>query len=70
MPSTEMIATTRGIEAMALDDRLNTLRDKHANLDRMLEEESGRPMPDTVVVHGLKRQKLAIKDEIAQLTHH
>lgn len=55
---------------MALDDRLNTLRDKHANLDRMLEEESGRPMPDDVVVHGLKRQKLAIKDEIANLTHH
>ncbi len=55
---------------MALDDRLNTLRDKHANLERKLEDETGRPMPDTAVVHGLKRRKLAIKDEIAQLTHH
>ncbi len=55
---------------MALDDRVRTLQDKHADLDRMLDEEAGRPMPDTVVVHDLKRQKLAIKDEIAHLTHH
>ena len=54
---------------MALDDRVRTLQDKHADLEKLLDEETGRPMPDTVVVHDLKRQKLAIKDEIAGLTH-
>ena len=69
MSFTGMIATKRGIEAMALDDRVRSLQDKHADLEKMLDEETGRPMPDTVVVHDLKRQKLAIKDEIAGLTH-
>ncbi len=55
---------------MALDDRVRTLEGKHANLEKMIEDETGRPMPDTGVVHDLKRQKLAIKDEIAGLTHH
>ena len=69
MSFTGLIATNRGIEAMALDDRVRTLQDKHADLERMLDDETGRPMPDTIVVHDLKRQKLAIKDQIAQLTH-
>lgn len=54
---------------MSLVDRVKTLQDKHADLERVIEEENGRPMPDTVVLHDFKRKKLAIKDEIEKLTH-
>lgn len=70
MPPTGIFDTVRGIHAMALDDRVRTLEGKHADLEKMLEEEASRPLPDTGIVHDLKRQKLAIKDEIADLTHH
>lgn len=54
---------------MSLDDRVKALKDKHADLERLLEDEESRPLPDTVVLHDIKRQKLAIKDEIERLTH-
>lgn len=41
------------------------LRARHAELDRQLEEERARPMPDSGVVADLKRRKLAIKDRLA-----
>lgn len=54
---------------MSVEDRVKTLQEKHQNLERILEEEENRPMPDNIVIHDLKRQKLAIKDEIVRLTH-
>lgn len=54
---------------MSLEDRVKTLQDKKADLERLLEEEESRPLPDIITVHDLKRQKLAIKDEIARLNH-
>ena len=54
---------------MSLDDRVKALEEKHHDIERILEEEENRPMPDNIAVHDLKRQKLAIKDEIARLTH-
>ncbi len=58
-----------GNETMSVDDRIEALKAKHADLDSQLEDENGRPMPDAATVATLKRQKLAIKDEIARLTH-
>ena len=43
------------------------LETKHATLDRRIEEESHRPMPDTAVLAELKKQKLRLKEEIASL---
>lgn len=54
---------------MSLADRVKTLQDKKDDLEKLLEVEEGRPMPDNIIVHDLKRQKLAIKDEIERLNH-
>ena len=43
------------------------LESKHATLDRRIAEESGRPMPDTAMIAGLKKQKLRIKEELTSL---
>ena len=53
---------------MSLSDRMHTLRAKHAQLERELEEEVHRPLPSTETVSRLKRSKLQIKDEIARLS--
>lgn len=52
---------------MSVQDRIEALREKHASLERALDEEIHRPLPDQDAVHDLKRQKLRIKDEIFQL---
>jgi hypothetical protein len=43
------------------------LETKHATLDRRIAEEAGRPLPDATVLHGLKKQKLRIKEELSSL---
>ncbi len=40
---------------------------KHALLDQRLARESQRPAPDMLTVAELKKQKLRLKQEIAQL---
>jgi len=44
--------------------QVEALRERHAELDRQLENEQARPMPDSAALTTLKRQKLAIKDQI------
>ena len=46
---------------------MTALVEKHANLERAIQEEMTRPVPDDVLLHDLKKRKLAIKD---QITHH
>lgn len=53
---------------MTFDERIETLKTKHASLEATLQSEVERPRPDESVIHDLKRQKLRIKDEIARLT--
>ncbi|MDD9906106.1 MAG: YdcH family protein [Rhodospirillaceae bacterium] len=48
-------------------DRIEVLKQKHATLETALENENNRPMPDSSVVANLKREKLAIKDELQRL---
>ena len=55
---------------MSVQDRIEALREKHASLERALDEEVHRPLPNQDAVHDLKRQKLRIKDEIYQLEKH
>ena len=55
---------------MSLQDRIEALKEKHAALERALDEEIKRPLPNQDAVHDLKRQKLRIKDEICQLERH
>ena len=51
-------------------ERIRSLMARHAALESILEEESRRPLPDTGLILTLKRQKLAIKDQIARLSMH
>ena len=45
----------------------SSLQLKHAGLERKIEEEMSRPMPDNAMLQALKKQKLRIKE---QLGHH
>lgn len=44
----------------------NALLQKHAVLDRQIQEEMSRPMPDDVMIQQLKKQKLRLKEELAR----
>jgi len=52
---------------MALDAHLVELTEKHRALEEEIEAEMGRPLADTLKIAQLKKEKLAIKDEIARL---
>jgi hypothetical protein len=54
---------------MSLDERIDALRAKHHALEAMIAEEFSRPRPDDIAIARLKKQKLIIKDEIANLSH-
>jgi hypothetical protein len=55
---------------MSPQDRIEALKAKHAELERAIDEENSRPLPNRDAVSDLKRQKLRIKDEIFQLERH
>src|SRR5579862_6653452 len=59
--------TLPGGHCMSQQDRIETLKEKHASLERAIDEETHRPLPDQAAIYDLKRQKLRIKDEIVQL---
>jgi hypothetical protein len=54
---------------MTLENRVETLRARHRSLEQAIDEESHRPSPNSDLVSDLKRQKLRIKDQIAQIEH-
>ncbi len=45
--------------------RLSALTSKHSALEAQIEAERARLRPDDLKIQDLKRQKLAIKDELA-----
>lgn len=52
---------------MGRDARLDALHVRHSELDSLLQNESSRPLPDSNLIVTLKRQKLAIKDEMTRM---
>jgi hypothetical protein len=52
---------------MSLQDRIEALKEKHAALERAIDEENAHPSPNDEAISDLKRQKLRIKDELFQL---
>jgi hypothetical protein len=52
---------------MTMQDHVQSLRSKHAVLERQIDDEMHRPLPDQTILTRLKREKLRIKDEIARL---
>ncbi len=53
---------------MSLEERIETLKMKHHALEEAIQQENNRPRPDDLEIHRLKKEKLQIKDEIAQLS--
>lgn len=54
---------------MALKAHLQSLSQRHQELDALLSTEMKHPHPDDLRVHELKRLKLQIKDQIERLRH-
>ena len=57
--------TSNGLSS---EQRIKALKKRHSELESALEEEEARPLPDSLIIASLKRKKLAIKDEIEQLS--
>lgn len=53
---------------MSLQDRIESLKVKHAALETAIESETRRPLPDEVHIADLKRQKLRIKDQLSKMS--
>lgn len=49
---------------MALSAHLEELQNKHSKIDRKIQAELKHPVPDTLVLTELKKQKLHIKEKI------
>ena len=47
---------------------VSALHAKHAGLEARIRDEAARPSPDNFLVATLKKQKLRIKQELAQAT--
>jgi len=45
---------------------ISALQAKHAGLEDRIRDERARPVPDSLRVASLKKQKLQIKQELAQ----
>jgi uncharacterized protein len=48
------------------NNHVSALRMKHAELEEKLEREENRPLPDSNLILSLKKQKLHLKDVLAQ----
>ncbi|NLR69629.1 DUF465 domain-containing protein [Novosphingobium sp. ERN07] len=46
---------------------ISALQTKHAGLERQIQTEMSRPLPDDTLVAQLKRRKLKIKEELTGL---
>jgi hypothetical protein len=50
-------------------NHISALHAKHAGLEERLKTESARPIPDTLLMATIKKQKLVIKQEIHSLSN-
>jgi len=57
-------ATRATAKAASIAARIEAIRRRHQMLDRSVEDEHLRPMPDTAVLRSLKRERLRLKDEM------
>ncbi len=55
---------------MSLESRIDSLKTRHHELEKAIEAHNAQPYPDEIEIHSLKKEKLRIKDELEDLTHH
>jgi hypothetical protein len=54
-------------KTMSLTERVTALKQRHEALQHQIDAEETRPLPDEAQIAVLKKQKLRIKDELADL---
>jgi hypothetical protein len=52
---------------MSLQSRIESLKDRHANLEMRIAEEDQRPRPDADSLMRMKVEKLKLKEEMERL---
>jgi hypothetical protein len=52
---------------MSSENRIEALQERHAALERAIDEENRHRFPNQDAISELKRQKLRIKDELVTL---
>ena len=52
---------------MSLQSRIESLKSRHASLERSIAEEDQRPRPDADVLMRMKLEKLRVKEELERL---
>ena len=45
---------------------LSALQHKHAGLERQIQQEMSRPLPDDAAIQALKKRKLKLKEELSR----
>jgi hypothetical protein len=55
---------------MSASARLETLRQRHASLDKRIDEEAARPARDADAIARMKLEKLKLKEEMERLRPH
>lgn len=59
--------TSPAVRSFSIGVRLVALRRRHQVIKAMIAEELRRPAPCNLILQRLKRQRLALKDQIARL---
>lgn len=54
-------------ESPMVSSHASALQNKHAGLENRLRDEMNRPSPDAAAIQAIKRQKLRIKEELAEI---
>ncbi|GHF20254.1 hypothetical protein GCM10017044_13830 [Kordiimonas sediminis] len=52
---------------MSIETHVESLANKHAEIEETISREEHRPVPDTMKLSQLKKKKLRIKEEMASL---
>lgn len=53
---------------MSAENRLESLKRQHEELENAIHKEEKRPHPDEVSLQQMKKEKLHIKDEMSTIT--
>ena len=54
---------------MPMNSHIVSLVEKHKSLEQAIINEAHRPVPDSLKLRTLKREKLRLKDEISRSSH-
>ena len=54
----------KNLASVAVKNHLKALKEKHSELKELITKERSRPGVDDIILQGLKKEKLRLKEEI------